>query len=98
MPKLMAKLKSETVARGFVGMELLPDKPGGRVQVARVLADSPRFPAGLQAGDVIETAGNGNEPAQTVPHNADLLRLTRELVADTPLRLQIRRGGSDANL
>lgn len=94
MPKLMAKLKSETVARGFVGIELLPDKQGTRVQVARVLADSPASRAGLQAGDVIEMAGMGTNPLQSVPHAADLLRLTREMVADTPLRLQIRRGNA----
>ena len=98
MPKLMAKLKSETVARGFVGMELLPDKPGGRVQVARALADSPASRAGLQAGDVIEMAAMGTNPLQTVPRNADLLRLARELVAATPLRLQIRRNGATRTL
>lgn len=97
LPKMMAKLKTDTLVRGFLGIELLPDNVAGnvvgQVRIVRVLADSPAARAGLREGDIIRALALGTSPLQPVTHAADALRLARDWEAGKPGRLQILRNG-----
>jgi serine protease Do len=96
IPKVTLQGVQTAIDPGFLGVLPMRDDPEPGVEVRYVYPNSPAAKAGLKEGDRIMKVGNAQAPQQTAFAGRDrFLTLMSQLMANTDVKLEVKRKGAD---